>query len=77
MLPSRKTRVFALTAIGVIALDILTKRFGEARVVGGAARIGVTLSDKGEVLHTSPMAGYKLVFKHPRARRTSGVKTSI
>jgi 2-dehydropantoate 2-reductase len=55
---------------GMRHIDILAKRFGEARVVGGAARIGVTLSDKGEVLHTSPMAVFtfgELSGEPPRA----------
>ena len=55
---------------GMRHIDILAKRFGEARVVGGAARIGVTLSDKGEVLHTSPMAVFtfgELGGEPPRA----------
>ncbi len=41
---------------GLNHLDRLDARFGVARVVGGVARIGVALSPKGEVLHTSPFA---------------------
>ncbi len=43
---------------GLRHLDILDAKFGAARVVGGVARIGVALSDKGEVLHTSPFAAF-------------------
>jgi 2-dehydropantoate 2-reductase len=41
---------------GMRHIDVLAARFGEARVVGGLARIGVALSPAGEVLHTSPFA---------------------
>jgi len=41
---------------GMRHIDILANRFGEARVVGGLARIGVALSATGEILHTSPFA---------------------
>jgi 2-dehydropantoate 2-reductase len=59
---------------GMRHIDILTKRFGEAKVVGGAARISVTLSDKSEVLHTSSMAVFtfgELSGKPPRAALVS------
>jgi len=59
---------------GMRHIDILIKRFGEAKVVGGAARISVTLSEKGEVLHTSPMAVFtfgELSGKPPRAALVS------
>ena len=41
---------------GMRHIDVLANRFGEARVVGGLARVGVALSATGEVLHTSPFA---------------------
>ena len=41
---------------GMRHIDVLTGRFGEARVAGGLARVGVALSATGEVLHTSPFA---------------------
>jgi 2-dehydropantoate 2-reductase len=37
-------------------LDTLDARFGAGRVVGGLARVGVAMSEKGEILHTSPFA---------------------
>jgi 2-dehydropantoate 2-reductase len=42
---------------GMRHLDVLDARFGEARVLGGVARIASTLGPKGEVVHTSPFAG--------------------
>ena len=41
---------------GMRHIDVLAQRFGEARVAGGLARIGVALSPAGEILHTSPFA---------------------
>jgi 2-dehydropantoate 2-reductase len=41
---------------GMRHIDILAARFGDAKVVGGLARVGVTLSPDGAVLHTSPFA---------------------
>lgn len=41
---------------GMRHLDTLDARFGAARVVGGLARVGVAMSGKGEILHTSPFA---------------------
>ena len=41
---------------GMRHLDVLDARFGEAKVVGGLARVGVALSAEGTILHTSPFA---------------------
>jgi 2-dehydropantoate 2-reductase len=41
---------------GMRHIEILAKRFGEAKVVGGLARVGVAMSDTGAILHTSPFA---------------------
>lgn len=41
---------------GMRHIDVLVGRFGEERVVGGLARVGVALSATGEILHTSPFA---------------------
>ncbi|MGD9886129.1 ketopantoate reductase family protein [Reyranella sp.] len=41
---------------GMRHLDILDAKFGAASVAGGLARIGVAMSPKGEILHTSPFA---------------------
>jgi len=41
---------------GMRHLDVLDARFGAANVTGGLARVGVAMSPKGEILHTSPFA---------------------
>lgn len=41
---------------GMRHLDVLDARFGAGSVTGGLARVGVAMSPKGEILHTSPFA---------------------
>jgi len=41
---------------GMRHIDVLADKFGDAKVVGGLARVGVAMNDKGEILHTSPFA---------------------
>ena len=41
---------------GMRHIDVLAEKFGDAKVVGGLARVGVAMNDKGEILHTSPFA---------------------
>jgi 2-dehydropantoate 2-reductase len=41
---------------GMRHIDVLAAKFGNAKVVGGLARVGVTLSPEGAILHTSPFA---------------------
>jgi 2-dehydropantoate 2-reductase len=41
---------------GMRHIDLLAAKFGDAKVVGGLARVGVAMNDKGEILHTSPFA---------------------
>ena len=41
---------------GMRHIDVLAARFGEAKVVGGLARVGVALSPESVILHTSPFA---------------------
>jgi 2-dehydropantoate 2-reductase len=41
---------------GMRHIDVLAARFGDAKVVGGLARVGVALSPDGAILHTSPFA---------------------
>jgi 2-dehydropantoate 2-reductase len=41
---------------GMRHIDVLAAKFGDAKVVGGLARVGVALSAAGEILHTSPFA---------------------
>jgi 2-dehydropantoate 2-reductase len=37
-------------------VDALAARFGDAKVTGGLARVGVAMSPEGVILHTSPFA---------------------
>lgn len=41
---------------GMRHIDVLAAKFGDAKVVGGLARVGVAMNDKGWILHTSPFA---------------------
>lgn len=41
---------------GLAHLEVLDRRFGAEKVVGGLARIGAALGPDGEVRHTSPFA---------------------
>ena len=41
---------------GMRHIDVLAAKFGDAKVVGGLARIGVAMSAEGTILHTSPFA---------------------
>jgi 2-dehydropantoate 2-reductase len=41
---------------GMRHIDVLAAKFGAEKVVGGLARVGVAMNDKGEILHTSPFA---------------------
>jgi 2-dehydropantoate 2-reductase len=41
---------------GMRHIDVLAATFGDGKVVGGLARVGVTLSPEGAILHTSPFA---------------------
>ncbi len=41
---------------GMRHIDTLAARFGDAKVVGGLARVGVAMSPEGVILHTSPFA---------------------
>jgi 2-dehydropantoate 2-reductase len=41
---------------GMGHVDTLAARFGDAKVTGGLARVGVAMSPEGVILHTSPFA---------------------
>jgi 2-dehydropantoate 2-reductase len=41
---------------GMRHIDTLAAKFGDAKVVGGLARVGVTMSPDGAIIHTSPFA---------------------
>ncbi len=59
---------------GMNHLDQLDARFGAGRVVGGVARIGVALSSKGEVLHTSPFAAFSFGERDGKTARPALVE---
>src|SRR5260370_17691711 len=40
---------------GMLHMDVLDKKFGRERVLGGLCAIAVTLNDKREVVHLAPM----------------------
>ena len=54
---------------GMRHLDALDAAFGAGRVAGGVARMGVALTDKGEVLHTSPFAAISFGERDGRPAR--------
>jgi 2-dehydropantoate 2-reductase len=41
---------------GMRHIETLAAKFGDAKVAGGLARVGVALSPEGAILHTSPFA---------------------
>ena len=41
---------------GMRHIDVLGAKFGDARVVGGLARVGVAMTSDGTIQHTSPFA---------------------
>jgi 2-dehydropantoate 2-reductase len=41
---------------GMRHIDVLASKFGGAKVTGGLARVGVTMSPEGTIIHTSPFA---------------------
>jgi 2-dehydropantoate 2-reductase len=41
---------------GMRHIDVLASKFGGAKVTGGLARVGVTISPEGTIIHTSPFA---------------------
>ncbi len=46
-------------------------KFGDAKVVGGLARVGVTLSPEGAILHTSPFAAISFGERDGKPARAS------
>lgn len=54
---------------GLSHLDALDARFGAAKVVGGLARVGVAMNDKGWILHTSPFAAISFGERDGKAAR--------
>jgi 2-dehydropantoate 2-reductase len=56
---------------GMRHLDTLDARFGAAKVVGGLARVGVAMNDKGWILHTSPFAMISFGERDDKAPRAA------
>ena len=56
---------------GMRHLDTLDQRFGKDKVVGGLARVGVAMNDKGWILHTSPFAMISFGERDGRTPRAS------
>lgn len=54
---------------GMRHIDVLAAKFGDAKVVGGLARVGVAMNDKGEILHTSPFAAISFGERDGKAAR--------
>jgi 2-dehydropantoate 2-reductase len=59
---------------GMRHIETLAKRFGEAKVVGGLARVGVALSPEGAILHTSPFAAISFGERDGKAARPALVE---
>jgi len=59
---------------GMRHLDVLDAKFGQDRVVGGLARVGVAMSPEGTILHTSPFAAISFGERDGRTPRRSLVE---
>jgi 2-dehydropantoate 2-reductase len=59
---------------GMRHIDVLAAKFGDAKVVGGLARVGVTLSPEGAILHTSPFAAISFGERDGKAARSALVE---
>ena len=59
---------------GMRHLDVLDAKFGNDKVVGGLARVGVAMSPDGTILHTSPFAGISFGERDGRSPRPSLVE---
>jgi len=59
---------------GMRHIDVLAAKFGDGKVVGGLARVGVALSPNGEILHTSPFAAISFGERDGRPARSALVE---
>ena len=59
---------------GMRHIDMLAAKFGDAKVVGGLARVGVAMNDKGEILHTSPFAAISFGERNGKPARAALVE---
>jgi 2-dehydropantoate 2-reductase len=59
---------------GMRHIDVLAARFGDAKVVGGLARVGVAMTADGVILHTSPFAAISVGERDGKSARASLVE---
>jgi 2-dehydropantoate 2-reductase len=59
---------------GMRHIEVLSAKFGDAKVVGGLARIGVAMAPDGTIHHTSPFAGISFGERSADAPRTALVE---
>jgi 2-dehydropantoate 2-reductase len=59
---------------GMRHIDVLAARFGDAKVVGGLARVGVVMTADGVILHTSPFAAISVGERDGKSARASLVE---
>jgi 2-dehydropantoate 2-reductase len=59
---------------GMRHIDTLAAKFGDAKVAGGLARVGVALSPEGAILHTSPFAAISFGERDGKAARKALVE---
>ena len=59
---------------GMRHIDVLAARFGDAKVVGGLARVGVVMTADGVILHTSPFAAISFGERDGKSARASLVE---
>jgi 2-dehydropantoate 2-reductase len=59
---------------GMRHIDVLSAKFGDAKVVGGLARVGVAMGPDGTIHHTSPFAGVSFGERDAKAPRPALVE---
>jgi 2-dehydropantoate 2-reductase len=59
---------------GMRHIDVLSAKFGDAKVVGGLARVGVAMGPDGTIHHTSPFAAVSFGERDAKAPRPALVE---
>ena len=59
---------------GMRHIDVLAEKFGDEKVVGGLARVGVAMGPDGTIHHTSPFAGISFGERSAAAPRPALVE---
>ena len=62
---------------GMRHIDVLAARFGDARVAGGLARVGVAMTPDGTILHTSPFAAISFGERDGKPPRPALVELDV